>query len=92
MEEYTALSPLKESLECQAKEAEIYPTSNQLSPLKYANQKYHKYRIFRNINLAGVCIVDWKRKLVQCRHEVVARGIVDQGRLRDGSKVSSLGD
>lgn len=38
LEEYTALGPLKESLECQAKGAEIYPTGNQVSPLKDADR------------------------------------------------------
>lgn len=66
---------------------------HQVSPLKDVDQKCHEYRIFRNINLAGVCIMNWKgKRLVQCRHELLAGGAVDQGRVRDGSEVSRLGD
>lgn len=42
LEEYTGLDPHKESFECQAKEAEIYPTGNQLSPSKDDDQKHYE--------------------------------------------------
>lgn len=72
-------------MNAQAKEAEIYPTYNQISPSNMIISVMNKrYLILYTINLATVCIVAWKgRKLVQCRYEVVAGG----GRTRRESKM-----
>ena len=83
------LGPLKESLEYQAQEAEIYPTGITLS----------KTLLIHVLNKGYLGILIWQVYYGPERKEpstVQTRGggrvRVDQGRIRDGSEVSSLGD